>query len=91
LIIYFLALAVLWIAVTAAINSSEITKEAAQPVAEFGNQIGGIIKKLPQYAPIIPTGHGHANLSLNNLSGVSSGIQSAVQQRGNSEAHTMGV
>jgi hypothetical protein len=89
LIIYFLALAVLWIAVTAAINSSEITKEAAQPVAEFGNQIGGIIKKLPQYAPIIPTGHGHA--SLNNLSGISSWIQSAMQQRWNSEAHAMGV
>lgn len=52
---YFIALAILWLAVQGAINSNEITKEAAQPVADFGNQIGGIIKKLPQYAPIIPT------------------------------------
>lgn len=89
MIMYFIALAILWLAVQGAINSNEITKEAAQPVADFGNQIGGIIKKLPQYAPIIPTWHGQKNLSLNNLQGITQGISSAIQTRWNDRANDL--
>ncbi len=47
----------------AALKSSDITKEASEPIAKFGSDIGGILKKLPQYAPVIPTGHGAASIS----------------------------
>ena len=56
-------LAILWFAVMAALKSNEVTKEASEPIAKFGNDIGGILKKLPQYAPIIPTGHGSASIA----------------------------
>jgi hypothetical protein len=82
------ALCILWFAVMAALKWSDITKEAAEPISKFGGEIGGLLKKLPQYAPIIPTGHGKA--SLNNLSSLSSGISNAVTTRWNAEANETG-
>ena len=79
LIIQIAGLVILWFAVMAALKSNEVTKEASEPIASFGDQIGGLLKKLPQYAPIIPTPHG--KLSMNNLKGVSSGISGAVTTR----------
>jgi hypothetical protein len=55
LVMQMAALGILWFAVMAALKSSEVTAEAAKPVSEFGGQIGGLIKSLPKYAPIIPT------------------------------------
>ena len=54
----------------AALKGSEVTKEAATPIESFGTEIGKLAKKLPQYAPIIPTGHGMATMaSLPQISG----------------------
>jgi hypothetical protein len=89
LLIQVAALCILWFAVMTALKWSEITKEAAEPISQFGNEIGGLLKKLPQYAPIIPTGHGKASLS--NLSSLWSGIKGAVTTRWNSEANEAGA
>lgn len=47
-------LGILWVAVMAALKSSDITKSVVDPFAEFGNSIWWLLKKLPTYAPIIP-------------------------------------
>ena len=52
--INFLALAVLWIGVMAALQSSELTKSAVAPFVQFGQSIGGIVKEMPSYLPIVP-------------------------------------
>jgi hypothetical protein len=88
LLIKIAALCILWFAVMAALKGSKITQEAAEPISKFGGEIGGLLKKLPQYAPIIPTGHGKA--SLNNLSSLSSGISNAVTTQWNAEANETG-
>lgn len=52
LIIQMFWLAILWIAVMAALNQSKITWAVVEPIASFGKQVGGLITKSPQYAPI---------------------------------------
>ncbi len=48
-------LAMLWIALMAALKSSEITGKVVQPIADFGKSVWSLVAKSPQYAPIIPT------------------------------------
>ncbi len=97
LIINIIALGVLWFAVMAALKGSEITKEAAAPIASFGEEIGKLAKKLPQYAPIIPTKHGAASVS--SLPNIATTVRSSIegqaanrgQDIGQSIARAMGV
>ncbi len=51
-IINILALIILWFAVMAALKSSEITKTAVQPIADFGASMWKLALKMPQYMPI---------------------------------------
>jgi len=48
-------LVILWIAVMAALKSSEITHNVVKPIISFGESIWSLVAKAPQYAPIIPT------------------------------------
>lgn len=52
LLMQLFGLAVLWVAVMTAINQSKITQAVVEPIAGFGKQVGGLIQKSPQYAPI---------------------------------------
>lgn len=52
IIIYFIALAVLWMAVMAALNANEITKWAVEPFTKMGTDIWWLIKSMPKYTPI---------------------------------------
>ena len=47
---------VLWISVMAALKSSEITKVAVEPIANFWSQVWKLAASAPSYIPIIPTG-----------------------------------
>lgn len=66
LLMQLFGLAVLWVAVMAAINQSKITQAVVEPIASFGKQVGGLIQKSPQYAPIFG---GQSMTSLKNASG----------------------
>jgi len=48
----FLALAILWMAVMAALGANEITAAAVKPISEMGDTVGGMMKKAPSYVPI---------------------------------------
>jgi len=52
LIINVITLAIIWISVMAALKASDITGEIIKPIADFGTNIWGLMKKLPQYTPI---------------------------------------
>lgn len=52
LLMQLFGLAVLWVAVMTAINQSKITQAVVEPIAGFGKQVGGLIQKAPQYAPV---------------------------------------
>lgn len=54
LLLQLLWLWILWMAVMAALHSSEITNSVTHPIAEFGKSIWDLIKKAPTYAPILP-------------------------------------
>jgi hypothetical protein len=54
LFIDLIAIAVLWMAVIAALKSSEITWSVIAPIEQFGKSIGQTAMKLPQYAPVFP-------------------------------------
>lgn len=84
LIMQIAALCILWFAVTAALKGSEITKQAAAPIENFGNEIGKLTMSLPKYAPIIPTPHGSASLASlpTALSTVSNAIRGQASTRG---------
>lgn len=49
---------VLWVAVMAALRSSEITEAVVKPIYDFGTQVWQLAAKAPMYAPIIPTWSG---------------------------------
>lgn len=51
-------LVLLWIAVMAALKSSEITHNVVKPIISFGESIWSLVSKAPQYAPIFPTPNG---------------------------------
>lgn len=55
LILQFLWIAILWVAVIAALKSSEITQTVVSPFENMWNSIGKLIKNAPTYTPIIPT------------------------------------
>ncbi|MDD2907490.1 MAG: hypothetical protein PHH98_02510 [Candidatus Gracilibacteria bacterium] len=52
LIMKIFGIVVLWGAVMAALRSNEMTKAIVEPLHAFGTQVGGLITKAPQYAPI---------------------------------------
>lgn len=52
IIMWFLALAILWMAVMAALGASKITEAAVAPIKWFGDEIGKLAMKAPQYIPI---------------------------------------
>lgn len=58
LILQVFWLAILWIAVMAALKSSEVTSNVSAPFADFWDKIWQLAMKAPTYAPIIPTGSG---------------------------------
>lgn len=47
---------ILWIAVMAALRSSETTRAVVEPIAAFGKSVWELAAKAPTYAPIIPLG-----------------------------------
>ncbi|MDP2104009.1 MAG: hypothetical protein Q8K26_03750, partial [Candidatus Gracilibacteria bacterium] len=52
IILGFLALAILWMAVMAALSADEITGHAVEPIANFGKSVGELAVKAPQYIPL---------------------------------------
>ena len=74
IILNLFGIAVLWIAVMAALNSSEITKSIVEPIAWFGKSIGETVMKAPQYMPLLP-GPGGGWLSASALSKVGSSVR----------------
>ena len=78
LLMQLFGLAVLWVAVMAAINQSKITQAVVEPIASFGKQVGGLIQKSPQYAPIFG---GQSMTSLKNASGTVAGEFQSAQAR----------
>ncbi len=80
LLMQLFGLAVLWVAVMAAINQSKITQAVVEPIASFGKQVGWLIQKSPQYAPIFG---GQSMTSLKNASGTYAGsFQTAQSNKG---------
>lgn len=47
-----LALVILWMAVMAALGADDITGAAVAPIQSFGDEIGKLAMKAPQYIPI---------------------------------------
>lgn len=66
IVISFLSVAILWMAVMAALGSSEITGKAIEPIASFGNNMGKLALDMPKYMPI-PIGGGK-HMSMEGLS-----------------------
>ncbi len=56
IIVMLFGIGVFWIAVMAALKSSEITKAVVQPISDFWSQVWKLAASAPMYAPIIPTG-----------------------------------
>jgi len=48
-------LAILWIAIMAALESSNITKSIIEPISRFWNTMWSLLAKAPSYIPMIPT------------------------------------
>ncbi len=59
IIVGILAVVVLWMSVMAALNSSEITKTAVEPVMKFGTDMGKLMASAPKYIPLHTTKDGH--------------------------------
>lgn len=72
----------------AALKGSEVTKEAAEPIASFGADIGKLMQSLPKYAPIIPTGHGAASLA--SLPRISNQVKNAADSTQTTRAQEVG-
>ena len=56
LIVKIFWLVILWLAVMAALRSSETTRAVVEPIAAFWKSVWELAAKAPTYAPIIPTG-----------------------------------
>ncbi len=88
IIVDVLALIVLWMAVMAALKSNEITKQAVDPIAQFGSSIGGLIKDLPKHVPIpLPGGH---SVSAKGLQNMGQQISQTISQRALGESTAIG-
>ena len=55
LIVQVFWIVILWIAVMAALRSSETTRAVVEPIAAFWKSVWELAAKAPTYAPIIPT------------------------------------
>gem|GEM_PF-7102198 len=63
-----LALVILWMAVMAALNADEVTKSAVAPIKSFGDEVGKLALKSPQYIPIpLPGGKSTSMAGLSTI------------------------
>lgn len=74
-------LAILWIAVMSALNSSSVTKAVVEPISQFGKSVWSLIAKSPQYAPIIPTWKWTERMWISGLSRFSSELKSTIDAK----------
>ena len=84
----FLALAILWMAVMAALGSSKITEAAVAPIKWFGDEIGKLAMKAPQYIPIPlwkDKQWNNRSISMAGMSSIPNTISSALSQHATSE------
>ena len=65
LIMYMFSIMVLWLAIMAALRSSEVTKTITEPIYNFGKQVWWLAVKAPMYAPVF--GKGQSMASLTNI------------------------
>ncbi|MDD3144951.1 MAG: hypothetical protein PHV23_02460 [Candidatus Gracilibacteria bacterium] len=80
LIMKIFGIVVLWGAVMAALRSNEMTKAIVEPLHAFGAQVGGLVTKAPQYAPIFG---GQSMTSLGQIgSSASSYFETKARDRG---------
>ncbi|RAL55798.1 hypothetical protein BLD25_03965 [Candidatus Gracilibacteria bacterium GN02-872] len=56
LILKIFGIVVLWGAVMAALKQSQITQEIIMPISRFGESVGELATKIPQFTPILPGG-----------------------------------
>ncbi|QFR39388.1 hypothetical protein A9Q91_04110 [Candidatus Gracilibacteria bacterium 28_42_T64] len=77
-------LAILWISVMAALKGSKITEAVVQPIADFGKQVGSLVAKSPQYAPVF------GGKSATELSTAASTVSSSVQGHYNTKGTQWG-
>lgn len=54
-----MAVTILWMSVMAALNSSDITKTAVEPIAKFGTDMGKLMASAPKYIPLHTSADGH--------------------------------
>lgn len=84
IIMNVLALVILWMAVMAALNADEVTKSAVAPIKSFGDEVGKLALKSPQYIPIpLPGGK---SASMASLQSIWSMPQQALSSRAAAEA-----
>ncbi|MDQ1343927.1 MAG: hypothetical protein QG650_647 [Patescibacteria group bacterium] len=88
IIIGILALVVLWMSVMAALSSSEITKQAVEPISQFGSSMGKLAMDMPKYMPI-PLGGGHKT-SMKGLETMGSNISTAISQKAVGDSSQLG-
>lgn len=70
MILDILAIIVLWMAVMVALKSSEITKQAVDPIAGFGSSIGKLAMNMPKYVPIPLGKDGNGNKRSLSMAGL---------------------
>jgi hypothetical protein len=80
LIVEMFGIVILWIAVMAALKTSETTNAIVEPIRAFGNSVWSMVAKAPTYAPIIPV-PGWQNQSAASLSNIGSSVTSAIQNK----------
>ncbi|MDD2892274.1 MAG: hypothetical protein PHQ95_04905, partial [Candidatus Gracilibacteria bacterium] len=103
IIMNILALGILWMAVMAALGSSKITEAAVAPIKGFGDEIGKLAMKAPQYVPIPLPGGKDKSITMAGVGSMGSSISSAIssaaskggmefgQSFGNSMASALGL
>lgn len=88
IIMNVLALVILWMAVMAALGADDITKAAVAPIKSFGDEVGKLALKSPQYIPIpLPGGH---KVSMAGMQSVPNTISSALSQKASKEGGELG-
>lgn len=78
MIVEIFGIVILWIAVMAALRSSEATKAIIEPIHKFGTDVWQLAAKAPTYAPIIPTGNGM--ISAQSLPMISNSIRASMDE-----------